>query len=157
MSEYACSNEVLFDAFPPETANAGHIPSSSGTFALRRARYLNEAAKPQLSAEQQLELIRLFRQGDAGAKRKMIAHNMQLVLDITKRNANRGVSLLNMVMEGNQGLINALANYEPEQGISFTSYATTCISHSIERAIADQHDTASRCVAKLTAVRQTSA
>ncbi len=155
MSEYACSNDVLFNAFPPETVNAGHISSSSGTFALRRAHYLKEAQNPQLSAEQQLELIQLFRKGDAGAKRRMIAHHMHLVLDVTKRNAHRGVALLDLVMEGNQGLINALANYEPEHGISFTSYAASCISRSIERAIANQHDTSSRCVSKLGVVAQT--
>jgi DNA-directed RNA polymerase sigma subunit (sigma70/sigma32) len=153
MSEYACSTDLLFDAFPPESANAGNFsPSSSGTFALRRAHYLKEAAKSQITPEQQLELIKLFRKGDAGAKRKMIALHMQLVLDVTKRNANRGVTLLDLVMEGNQGLIHALENYEPHEAVSFSEYATACIGQSIERAIADQHDTFSRCVSKLSVV-----
>jgi DNA-directed RNA polymerase sigma subunit (sigma70/sigma32) len=88
-----------------------------------------------LSAEQQQELIKLVREGNAAAKQKMISHNMQLVLDIVKRYVNSGVAPLDLVREGNLGLIHALEKLELEDGFRFSTYAASCIRQNIERAV----------------------
>lgn len=147
MNEHACSEEdVLCE---PEVAGIAHLPvsagtpTSAGTFSLRRAHYFTKTRKPLLAAEpltagQQQALIELIREGDAGARRKMIAHNMCLVLDFARHYANRGPLLLDLVREGNQGLIHALEKFDPEGGSSFSDYAALCIRQYIERAIANQ-------------------
>ena len=140
MNEQTCSDkDVLCE---PGAARSAHFPASAGTFSLRRAHYLTKTGKPllaagQLTAGQQQELIELIRKGDAGAKRRMIAHFMQLVLDFTKHYANRGPMLLDLIREGNQGLIHALEKFEPESGFCFPDYATLCIRQHIKRAIED--------------------
>jgi hypothetical protein len=143
MNEQTCSGKDVLCG--PEATRGAHFPASEGTFSLRRANYLSKTGKPllaagQLTAEQQQELIELVRKGDAGAKRRMIAHFMQLVLDFTRHYANRGPMLLDLVREGNQGLIHALENFEPESGFSFPDYATLCIRQHIKRAIEDWHN-----------------
>ncbi len=123
-----------------EAARTAHLSAQGGTFSLRRAHYFTKTGKPlltsdQLSAEQQQELIRLIRDDNADARRKMIAHNIHLVIDFAKHYANCGLTPLELVREGNHGLIQSVERFEPEGGISFPAYATWCIRQHIERAI----------------------
>jgi len=110
------------------------LPTQAGTFSLRRSQYLR---RQSLMTAEHVDhpLLKLVREGDVVAKRKMLAHNMYLVVDSAKHYANRGIAALDLVMEGNRGLIHALENFEPEQDLSFPAYATLCIRQNIECAI----------------------
>ena len=101
--------------------------------------YLNEiGANPLLTPEQELSYSRLARQGDQAARQKMIEHNLRLVVNIAKHDLNRGMPLLDLVEEGNLGLIHALDKFDPERGFRFSTYATWWIRQNIERAIMNQ-------------------
>jgi RNA polymerase nonessential primary-like sigma factor len=104
--------------------------------------YLNEiGANPLLTPEQELAYSRLARQGDETARQKMIEHNLRLVVNIAKHYLNRGMPLLDLVEEGNLGLIHALDKFDPERGFRFSTYATWWIRQNIERAIMNQSRT----------------
>lgn len=104
--------------------------------------YLNEiGANPLLSASEEASLSRAVRKGDFAARQTMIERNLRLVVNIAKHYLNRGIPLLDLVEEGNLGLIHALEKFDPERGFRFSTYATWWIRQNIERAIMNQSRT----------------
>ncbi len=104
--------------------------------------YLNEiGANPLLSAVEELEIARRVRMGDFDARQTMIERNLRLVVNIAKHYLNRGIPLLDLVEEGNLGLMHALDKFDPERGFRFSTYATWWIRQNIERAIMNQSRT----------------
>ena len=104
--------------------------------------YLNEiGANPLLTAEEELALARRLRAGDFPARQTLIERNLRLVVNIAKHYLNRGIPLLDLVEEGNLGLIHALEKFDPERGFRFSTYATWWIRQNIERAIMNQSRT----------------
>ena len=101
--------------------------------------YLREIGKiPLLSQEEEQELAKRIVEGDKKAKDKMIESNMRLVVSIAKRYSGRGLDLLDLIQEGNTGLLRAVEKFDPEKGFKFSTYATWWIRQAITRAIADQ-------------------
>jgi len=104
--------------------------------------YLNEIGQaPLLTPAEEVALARLTVQGDFSARQTMIERNLRLVVNIAKHYANRGLTLLDLVEEGNLGLIHALEKFDPERGFRFSTYATWWIRQNIERAIMNQSRT----------------
>jgi len=104
--------------------------------------YLNEIGhNALLSPEEEQRLSRLMKQGDFAARQRMIECNLRLVVNIAKHYVNRGMALLDLIEEGNLGLIHALEKFEPERGFRFSTYATWWIRQNIERAIMNQSRT----------------
>lgn len=101
--------------------------------------YLREIGKiPLLSAEEELKLAQKVVAGDKRAKDKMAEANMRLVVSIAKRYSGRGLDFLDLIQEGNTGLLRAVEKFDPDKGFKFSTYATWWIRQAITRAIADQ-------------------
>ena len=101
--------------------------------------YLREIGKiPLLSQEEELELAKKAAKGNKKAKDKMVEANMRLVVSIAKRYSGRGLDFLDLIQEGNTGLLRAVEKFDPDKGFKFSTYATWWIRQAITRAIADQ-------------------
>ncbi|CDE68084.1 RNA polymerase sigma factor RpoD [Jutongia sp.] len=101
--------------------------------------YLKEIGKvPLLSADEEVELAKRMEEGDAEAKKKLAEANLRLVVSIAKRYVGRGMLFLDLIQEGNLGLIKAVEKFDYKKGYKFSTYATWWIRQAITRAIADQ-------------------
>jgi RNA polymerase primary sigma factor len=99
-------------------------------------RYLEEVnAVPPLSRDDELRLGRLARDGDQDASRSLVQANLRLVVAIARRYRATGVPLLDLVQEGNLGLLQAVEGYDPDKGFAFTTYATWWIRQAITRSV----------------------
>ena len=104
--------------------------------------YLKEIGySPLLTADEEKEFTRLAQKGDEAARHRMIESNLRLVVKISKRYYNRGLQFLDIIAEGNIGLMHAVEKFDPERGFRFSTYSTWWIRQSIERAIMNQSRT----------------
>jgi RNA polymerase nonessential primary-like sigma factor len=119
------------------TASKGMEPNDSQMDATRL--YLNEIGISKLlTADEEVHFARLAQKGDQAARQRMIESNLRLVVKIARRYMNRGLALLDLIEEGNLGLIRAVEKFDPERGFRFSTYATWWIRQTIERAIMNQ-------------------
>ena len=132
----------------------GRSPSANATGAVRPGKstarkpsggpdatrlYLNEIGVAKLlTAAEEVKFARRIRDGDEAARHRMIESNLRLVVKIARRYCNRGLPLLDLIEEGNLGLIHAVKKFDPERGFRFSTYATWWIRQTIERAIMNQ-------------------
>lgn len=123
----------------PLPALAAHIDEFQADISIT---YLKEIGKNALlTAKEERELATRVREGDFDARQRMIECNLRLVVNIAKHYLHRGLELLDLIEEGNLGLIHALEKFEPERGFRFSTYATWWIRQNIERAIMNQSRT----------------
>jgi len=132
-------NEDIVDEEFESAVNARYADADTGKNLDVTQMYLSEIGfSPLLSAEEEVYFARLSLKGDEKARKRMIESNLRLVVKISRRYLNRGLSLLDLIEEGNLGLIRAVEKFDPERGFRFSTYATWWIRQTIERAIMNQ-------------------
>ena len=136
VSEEGEAEESIKD-LEKELAALTHLEGAGSTDPVRQ--YLREIGKvPLLTAEEEVELAKRIEKKDKAAKAKLTESNLRLVVSIAKKYVGRGLFLLDLIQEGNQGLIRAVEKYDWRRGYKFSTYATWWIRQAITRAIADQ-------------------
>ena len=129
--------ELEEEEIDDETLNSNQIFDDVSDDSVRL--YLREIGKiPLLNAEEELALAQRVVAGEKKAKDKMAEANMRLVVSIAKRYSGRGLDFLDLIQEGNTGLLRAVEKFDPDKGFKFSTYATWWIRQAITRAIADQ-------------------
>ncbi len=126
-------NNISAEAKPPEKKRASRSELDATKLYLKEIEY-----SPLLTADEEKKYSRLALKGDMEARKKMIECNLRLVVKISRRYFNRGLSLLDLIEEGNLGLIHAVEKFDPEKGFRFSTYGTWWIRQTIERAIMNQ-------------------
>ncbi|MEX2523577.1 MAG: RNA polymerase sigma factor RpoS [Gammaproteobacteria bacterium] len=130
--------QAVQEEAPPARSYYPHSGFTEGDLDATRI-YLNEIGfSPLLTAEEEVYYSRLSLRGDESARKRMIESNLRLVVKIARRYMNRGLALLDLIEEGNLGLIRAVEKFDPEKGFRFSTYATWWIRQTIERALMNQ-------------------
>jgi RNA polymerase primary sigma factor len=123
--------------FDEPVVEPAHEPGTGSTDSVRS--YLKEIGGVSLlSARDEVRLAKLIERGDQDAKNALIEANLRLVVSVAKRYMNRGLNLLDLIQEGNLGLIRAVEKFDYRKGFKFSTYATWWIRQAVSRAIADQ-------------------
>lgn len=132
-------DDINFDINKNEETQTNSAPSENVSIDDPVKVYLKEIGRvPLLSAEEEIDLAIRISQGDESAKMKLSEANLRLVVSIAKRYLGRGMHLLDLIQEGNLGLIKAVEKFDYRKGFKFSTYATWWIRQAITRAIADQ-------------------
>ena len=126
-------------SFSDEDSSSENQTKSSNKSLDATQMYLSEIGfSPLLSADEEKHYARLALSGDESGRKRMIESNLRLVVKISRRYLNRGLTLLDLIEEGNLGLIRAVEKFDPDRGFRFSTYATWWIRQTIERAIMNQ-------------------
>jgi RNA polymerase sigma factor (sigma-70 family) len=131
--------ETLLDKEPAELGESKDSPETAERAREILSLYLQEISRVKLlTAEEEQELARRVQAGDAEAERRLVEANLRLVVRIARRYLNRGLSLLDLIEEGNVGLLHAARKFRPDRGTRFSTYATWWIRQAVVRALANQ-------------------
>lgn len=133
MNDFEFEREEDFEQETEEVTKNPDVVTSSIKLYLREIGQYN-----LLSREREIELAKAIAEGDAAAREELINHNLRLVVSIAKKYMGRGLALMDLIQEGNLGLIKAVEKFDVSKGFKFSTYATYWIKQSISRAIMDQ-------------------